>query len=298
MNDNISKEQEDKLIRLYTVEQRGLIYCSKMAFGNANVSLAKKILHAHNIHVRSQSEAAVISNKSRIKYTSKDVDFFKKETHDMAWLLGFLASDGTIGKRDNSVRIRLSIVDIEILHKIKNLLNLDENVKTYITANGFECCSLSWVCAQHKRDLAEYGIVPNKTFTLVPPEKLSDDYVIDYIRGYFDGDGSVNFIHSNGNKEYTALRWQICSATPQILEFFVDFLYDRYGIPKVNIQTQKRVHNLYSIQYSTNSTKKIYNILYENDSIFLQRKKDCYENALRQIAEYNASKRPDIKQNA
>ena len=134
------------------------------------------------------------------------------------------------------------------------------------------------------KELKKYSIVPQKTFILEPPTNLDKKYWLDYIRGYFDGDGSVNFIEVNGIKHYTALRWQICSATPCVLEFVLDVL-ESYGIKKVNIQKQKReTSDLYYIQYSTNATKEIYKILYSTDStLYLTRKKKHFEEIIQKI---------------
>lgn len=43
-------------------------------------------------------------------------------------------------------------------------------------------------------DLEKWGCIENKTFKLKFPEFLSEELVPHFIRGYFDGDGSV-FIH-------------------------------------------------------------------------------------------------------
>ena len=283
---NITKKQEQEIIRIYTEENRGQLYCAQTVLGISNPKYVKKILRQNGIHIRTRSEAAVLSNKNRIVYTSKDLSFFSldKQSTDMAWILGFIASDGTIRKDSNEIKISLSIKDKDVLEKIKIAINLDEPIKEYTTTTGYDCCSLKWTCEEHKKDLALYSVVPQKTFILKPPYLLNKKYWIDYIRGYFDGDGSVNFIESNGKKHYTALRWQVCSATKEILQFILDVL-ESYGIPPVKIQTQKRKNNpLYCIQYSTNSTKKIYNILYTENCLFLDRKKKQFEKNIQLIS--------------
>ena len=64
----------------------------------------------------------------------------------------------------------------------------------------------------------------------------------------------------------------------------INFLYEEYNIPKVNIMSQDRTNGkLYYFQYSTNATKTIYNILYTKDSWYLKRKKDKYEEILKKI---------------
>ena len=110
-----------------------------------------------------------------------------------------------------------------------------------------------------------------------PETNLKNKYWIDYIRGYVDGDGSINYIQQG------ALRWQVCSATPEILEFIIDYFHEEYDIPKVKVYKTERKGSLYYFQYSTNATKKIFNFLYTPNSIFLKRKKDKYIEVLNLI---------------
>ena len=261
---NYTVQEEQKIIRLYTEEHRGQLYCAKTVLGVANVKYVKDILNKYNIPIRNHHEAAILSNKNR--ESDKDKTYFSRENSNMAWMLGFLASDGYISKKDNEIGIGLARKDHDILEIIRNELKLQTPVKDYVNNLGYDCSKLTWSCAEHKRDLAKYSIVPAKTFILEPPLNLNPKYYIDYIRGYFDGDGSVSILQEH------ALRWQVCSATKPIIEFVINTLYNQYNIPKVNIQMQVRHNPLYYCQYSTNATKQIYKILYTPNSLYLPRK--------------------------
>lgn len=260
-----------------------MLYTSKLV--NSSPETVKRFLKSKGIHIRSQGEAAVISNKNRAM--KKDTNYFKRQCSNMAWLLGFLASDGTVRKNSNEIKIGLAIKDKEILEKIKEELQLQIEVKDYVTNTGYDACTLQWTCEEHKRDLADYHIIPAKTFVLKPPvEKLDRKYWIDYIRGYFDGDGSINLIANSNGRGNGNLRWQVCSATPELLEWIVDFFYEEYGIPKVNLQAQNRPgsqHTLYCIQYSSRATRQIYNVLYTPNSLYLKRKKEHFEEILAKV---------------
>lgn len=274
---NLSQDEYNIIYNAYVNEKRGLKYCSSLI--KSSPELVKRELSLHGVKLRNRKEAAVISNKNREK--KKNKDFFKTQSHDMSWLLGFLASDGSISKRDNTIKIALAQKDVEILYKIKDLLQLeDTEVKIYTNNEGYDCCSLSWSCEEHKKDLAKYFIVPAKTFILKPPSLLEDEYKIDYIRGYFDGDGSINLIANTNGRGNGNLRWQICSATPEILEWIVNILDELYNIPKVNIQKYKN-KDLYYIQYSSSSTRKIYQVLYNSSIMFLDRKKKHFEEIMK-----------------
>ena len=270
-----SYNEKEKNLCLQVFTQTGdYLECAK-AIGR-RVDIVKKIV-AENTY--DNSYIASFKKSDEITYTpyfekSKNKDYFKKESHNMAWILGFLASDGSVGLKDNHIHIGLSAKDREILEKIKQEINIENKISEYTTQDGFDCLSFAWTCAEHKQDLAKYGIIPQKTFSLKPPLVLSKQYWIDYIRGYFDGDGSINLINNQGEK---SIRWQICSATPEILQWIVDFLHEEYQIAPVNIQKKKCVHDIYYIQYSTTATIKIYDILYTENALYLARKKKKFE---------------------
>lgn len=270
-------EQEQKVIlKEYVENKRGLLFVSKQV--KSTPETIKKFLREKNIHIRNFSEAATESNKNRA--LKKNEKYFQNENENMAWLLGFLASDGTIRKERNQIKIGLSKTDKEILEKIREELQLENEVKEYITEQGYECVTLQWTSEQHKNDLTKYSIIPEKTFQLKPPYSLNKKYWIDFIRGFFDGDGTINTNGHNG------LRFSICSATKEILEWIITFLNENFQIPKVNILTDNRnQYPLYYFTYSTNSTKKIFEILYSTKStLYLQRKKEKYEKLIKEFS--------------
>lgn len=282
MKNPITEEQERLVIHYYQNEKMGQIAVGKRVFGTNCPKTVKAILIKNNIHIRTKSESTIISNKKRA--LKKNEQYFSTSSANMAWLLGFIASDGSIRKNENKIRINLSIVDKEILEKIQKELELQTEVKEYINSKGFACATLQWTCEQHKKDLAFYNITPEKTFKLKPPYNLDKKYWIDYIRGYFDGDGSVMLIKNSNGRGNGNLRWQICSATKEILEFILNFFEEEYQIPKVNILCSNRAkHSLYYFQYSSVATRKIHSILYTPNALFLERKKDHFDEIVQKI---------------
>lgn len=285
MKDPITKEQEKLVIYYYQNELMGQDAVSKKVFGKSCPQIVKNILNKNNIHIRTRQEAATISNKKRA--TKKNENYFSTQSSNMAWLMGFIAADGSIRKNENEIKIGLSVLDKEILEKIRIELELKTEVKEYINSQGYACANLQWTCEQHKKDLAIYNIIPEKTFKLKPPYNLEKKYWIDYIRGYFDGDGSINLIQNSNGRRNGNLRWQVCSATKEILEFIVDFFEKEYQIPRVNIYEAQRINPLYYIQYSSVATRKIYSILYTPNSLYLKRKKDHFDEIIQKVKPLN-----------
>ena len=259
----LSQKVIDKIIYDYTVNRYGLIKTGKQ--NGVGDRIVRRILLENKIHIRSQSEAAIIANIQRRQFNLND-NYFSSENERMAYLLGFLASDGTIDKKNNRIKIGLSSVDKDFLIMIKKELGDEGDILDYQTSNGFNVSELTFTSQQIKKDLAKYNIVPNKTFTYTFPESLNKKYWIDFIRGYFDGDGSVSTAGPH------AIRWQICAANKQVLEKIIDFFYEEYSIEKVSILVQMKEHPLYYFQYSTTATKKIFSILYKENCLKLPRK--------------------------
>ena len=259
----LSQEVIDKIIYDYTINKHGLIKTGKN--NGVGERIVRRVLLENKIHIRSQSEAAIIANIQRRQFNLND-NYFSSENERMAYLLGFLASDGTIDKKNNRIKIGLSSVDKDFLIMIKKELGYEGDILDYQTSNGFNVSELTFTSQQIKKDLAKYNIVPNKTFTYTFPESLNKKYWIDFIRGYFDGDGSVSTAGPH------AIRWQICAANKQVLEKIIDFFYEEYSIEKVSILVQMKEHPLYYFQYSTTATKKIFSILYKENCLKLPRK--------------------------
>lgn len=248
-----------------------------------NASTVKNILQKYNIPIRNLNESICLANelydRTATQY-KKNEEYFDTESHNMAWLLGFLASDGNVRQNKNCIRIELSHVDREILEKIKEEVHIDNPIFEREDKKGFQYVGLNWSSKKHKEKLAEYSIVPAKTYILKPPYKLAKEFRLDYIRGYFDGDGTIN---KNICQHGVALRWGICGASPEVLEWIVDVL-EEYGIPRVNLHKDSSCKNdFYSIVYSTRATREIYKILYTPNSLYLKRKKEKFEKLLKEV---------------
>ena len=134
-----------------------------------------------------------------------DKDFFHEiDTPEKAYFLGLLAADGCVFKRENSatqtiIKISLQSRDEKILEKFRECLNstkpLSHGVRkgeNFITPISI----LEVVSDKMGEDLAQWGIVPCKTYSFVTPD-IPKQLYSHYFRGYFDGDGSIFFVRKN-----------------------------------------------------------------------------------------------------
>ena len=114
-----------------------------------------------------------------------DIDSNKK-----AYWLGFIAADGNIRQDYLCLSIELAISDREHLVKFQQDINTNAPIK-----DSFRKYSSSYIRINNKQiclALSKYGIIPNKSLSFViHKELLPSCFIRDFIRGYFDGDGSI-----------------------------------------------------------------------------------------------------------
>lgn len=263
-------EQIEILIDNYINKKWGLLKSGSQF--NMSKNLVKRILVENGIKIRDNAEA-------HRKYSLNE-EYFDTQSHNMAYIVGFIAADGTMRKKGNGIKIGLSAIDKEILEKIKNELNSGRPIREYEDNKGYSKVELDFSSSHIQDELRKYGIVPNKTALLKPPSLLKEDYIIDYIRGYFDGDGSISKTGYLNN----GVEFRIVSASLEILKFFQNFFHQKYGQNLSHIYPRKKEDNelqLYDLRYSTNFSKELYKILYTPNCLCLKRKKDKYEQLLK-----------------
>lgn len=101
------------------------------------------------------------------------------------------------------------------------------------------------------KNLSQYGIKVGKTYSeLSIPSNLSIDLIPHFIRGYFDGDGSIFVCKVKGVPKY--LKGNICSPTRNILEEIQEKL-KIFGIDST-INLEKRSGKTIWIPSGTNET--------------------------------------------
>lgn len=223
----------------------------------------KRNLVKNKIKIRTRAEQNILSNMTRKKKVNDD--YFDTQGVNQAWLMGFIAADGTIRKDRNSIKIGLSSVDREILEKIKKELAIEKEISDYVTNNGFSISELEWTSKKHKDFLARYKIVNNKTYLpMYVPEFSSKEETLAFILGFFDGDGSISIAPDS-----KCLRFRIVAHRKEILESIAQKLKDLYNI---DFSLNKDNRELYELNISTYYSIQIFKDMYNLNSLKLKRK--------------------------
>ena len=207
--------------------------------------------------------------QSNIAKFKLNENYFDKQNSHMAYVLGMLASDGTISKT-NMIGIELQQSDYKILQNIQHDMGLEREIKFYETSRGYKNCKLYFYSRYIKDKLAEYGIVNNKTYSdkFVFPN-LQDEFIPHYIRGYFDGNGCVK---KTGN----SLTFQIDCPSKDVIDKIKDFFTSKNI--NCNVCSAKKTNiDLYRLYAYGDNARKIFDIIYKDkDNLFLDRKYEKY----------------------
>lgn len=211
-------------------------------------------------------EAGIEIRKNGRIYTFDENYFQDVNTEEKAYWLGFLAADGGIYRR--TIKINLNVRDKEHLIKFSKAIKSNLAIKELPGVGygkGTIIASLEINSAKMVKDLAIYGVIPNKSLILKPPN-LSEHLIRHWIRGYLDGDGSIIPKLANGNAQLSFL------GTKEILRW-IEYNLIHENIHALYSRNKDSTKNNYQLSFGgTLSIMNYVNYLYEDASVFLDRK--------------------------
>ncbi len=292
MNTNVtlSKSQQKRIIINQAVEE--YIATPKLDKSIAKISAKYGINRKTLVKYLKERGVTIERNGSTSNF---NYDFFHSiNTEEKAYWLGFLYADGYVSAKTNAVGLNISLKDIEHLKKYNKALNFSKGLTitethqfgskdVHTDKNGEIMYMVSTVISNKdlKNDLINCGCVPNKSLILRFPDEsifiaseniTKTQLILHFIRGYFDGDGTLGlYQHSktNLNKEESLM----FVGTKDFLEKVQEYLGQGFLMQKRNCNEKT-----YRLSYST---KKAYNaakLMYDNSTIYLERKYNIYLN--------------------
>jgi len=229
-----------------------------------------------------RSHSSVENKKSKmglkgVRKYNFNFDFFKYPLNEVsAYWLGFISADGYISS-NKEFAIQLKEDDFEHLKKFNKDLSgnipvtFSKKKERYICGKvtpESKLCQIRIFSTQMVSDLANLGVYANKSKTIRFPRFLDDKMTWCFLRGYFDGDGSIYYDLSSNQ-----LRAKITSGSKDFRDGFCEFL-KRFGIKTYVTEqgsgldcgvTGKECHKIF------------FSNLYDNSSVFLDRKYKKYK---------------------
>lgn len=240
----------------YTLKQLGREF-------NCSYGTIRNLLHKHHCESRGCKQG----------YPRNEFYFHCIDTSEKAYWLGFLYADGAVASHTSAIGITLT--DEEHVEKFKTAIGainhkiVAEHSKNF--PNAKTLYHLEVKDKQLHKDLVELGCIPNKSLNLTKIPNIPRDYVSHFIRGYFDGDGSLHYLKGTNNYRISFIGT-------------FDFLND---IQK-ELQTNVSLHygssgTAYMLQISgRKQVERVLNYIYQDstESMRLNRKYQTYLNCL------------------
>ena len=216
------------------------------------------------------------------KYYLNNKYFSSIDNEWKSYWLGFLYADGCVRIKDknnkklNTLEIGLKASDYNHLQKFLNSIQSNNVIKfRNIKFNNkiYQSCKVVICNEQICKDLIQLGCVPNKSNILTFPsnKQVPQNLIRHFIRGYFDGDGSISI---NINKRMTCLGFV---GTADVLNNIQQIFIQNLDVSYHKIY-RKSNQKAFILNYSKHSDiEKIYNFLYHNCNIYLDRKLQIFD---------------------
>jgi len=261
-----------KCIELCNKYKKGLgAYTLAVMYG-ISPSHVYQILKRNNIKTRSNSEA----NHLRCKYICNEEYFSNIDTEDKAYWLGFIYGDGHITNK--KLVINLNYGDVSHLYQFKFNVCSTHPVLPYVSING------DYQSFEHSLEINRMNLVSNLRKKKVP---IGNKHAIikfpyehvprrlwwHFIRGLVDADGGISYTYYPKEKRY---RYSFYLESSQEMLKSIRNLFAKYlSLPENKIESIK---GTFLLRYcSFEAIAKIYRILYKNATVFLERKRNRFE---------------------
>ena len=265
------------------IKRRSVVINNWKDFGDKNypiTELAKQCKVTPETYRKYLREIGIEPVGQVFKYRCKR-DFFKViDTEEKAYWLGFIFADGNVSIQEKHAYILslgLSIRDEPHLKLFK--LALDTDIKIYhkkhtdpnnhSNKDAFESCRIDISSKELCRDLIDKGCIPAKSLKKKLPaySKVPKHLYRHFLRGYFDGNGSISI----SNKGYITVT---LASSVALIEGLIILLQKELGIrPKKIYHPKKATNDSWGIwKCVTFEATLLLKYLYHDASIYLNRK--------------------------
>jgi predicted DNA-binding protein YlxM (UPF0122 family) len=252
-------EIQDKIIALYSQGTEVKVIANELGVDYSSV---------FNVLNRRGIELKRWDNKTWRKYQIGREDYFEViDSEEKAYFLGYLMADGYV-QGDRRVGMSLQARDIEVLEYLKAAIQSTAPIKPKVAklrGKEFPQVQFAMCSIRLTQDLARWGIIERKSWNAVYPE-LPDDPKLHagFIRGFWDGDGSV--IPSTKIISISGTHLMIQSVAATLTAYADASRHNR-------IRPHAKSPSSSELRYSHRGTlKAIYEFLYQDATVFLKRK--------------------------
>ncbi|MEY4332817.1 MAG: hypothetical protein RLZZ196_1555 [Bacteroidota bacterium] len=274
------KFTEEEIVKMHQIYMQNPNYSLTQLAKDNGVS-------SQNLDKRFRKLGLKTKNHYTVAHKQINDNFFENiDTEEKAYLLGFFAADGHIENRVDCntycLKVNVSSKDREVLemfnkHVANNLCKIRKRSETTV--------EIAIHSKQIGKDLKKLGYDNRKTYTCNHLPQLPKNMMRHFIRGYFDGDGSII---CNKNKKNTNRRMSISAYKDVVLKEILSHLpYINKVYWKYTEQEERLIAGQMSVFTGVRfdiadkaSLGKIFKYFYKDSSLYLTRKFNKFREAV------------------
>lgn len=209
-----------------------------------------------------------------------NINYFNEDSREMYYILGYWYADGGIYQKQGGTYFDISSIDKEQIVKIRDAME----IKTSILEDKTNENTSYRVMVGNKKlveNLVERFDVPyRKTDKItINKDKIPEKYFYDFLRGYFDGDGSLLFsshVKTNGKTTLTGAKF---TGSKKIIHSLYDILTSENYRCSLIEDGRSEKNNCWYLEIYGDSGRRLLSNIYENPIMFLERKYKAYLDA-------------------
>lgn len=187
-------------------------------------------------------------------------NYFSSNTKASYYWAGFLAADGWIEGERNRVGLALQKQDYSHLEKFKHAVGSSHDICSFMQDTSYR---IRFNSAQMVKDLyTRFNITPAKTHTYSMPYFEDDYLMLEFFRGYIEGDGHLE------KKSSGRVALSLCSANEQfLLEFkeICELLLHRVITQQVTLKVNPK-GQVFNIVFNLDDSESLINLIYRNST--------------------------------
>ena len=261
---NCTRQYIHKLLKQFGIRRRDKTKARRLALEKGKIAFIRE-------------DEFGIKTKVTLQKTIVNKDYFKSWSPAMAYVLGVIYTDGNLTpsiledpKSKTTIRtsrFTVSQKEPELLQKILRLMG--SNAKLLFNRPRSISGPIYYFHIHDDetyKDLLRLGLRPAKSLSLdFPPVPMP--YVRHFVRGCWDGDGSIFWERDNPNTP----RASFTSGSQQFVKSILDHLVN-LGLPRVKLYHYRK--NVFDIKFNGIQCVQLYHVFYDgvHESMYLVRK--------------------------